>query len=185
MTIAIDFDGVMNNLPYVWCEELHENHNIVSEHRLDNYDMTKNYPELSNNQIYGPLYKAEFWDKVKPNPYCIDILKRLKQFGNDILIVTATDPRCWDAKYNHCIEKYFSFIPLRDIIITARKDLIDCDVIVDDWENNLSHCNAIRVLFDQPYNLNASISSFDYRVHNWNELYRLIVDFNQLGIFKN
>lgn len=66
-TVAIDFDGVLNNLPEVWCKYLNDMYytNQKSE-QVDvprNYNMSLNFNKLSHESINWPLHRDDFWEK--------------------------------------------------------------------------------------------------------------------------
>lgn len=157
-TVAFDFDGVINDLPIKWTRWLNNQYNLsVDEENLKYYDMSLNFPTLSLNQILEPLNKSEFWDTVD---YHSEVnfneqLTTYKSLTNTrILIVTATSPETWGVKYEHCVKRLLPDFPVENIILTSRKDLIKCDVLVDDHIENLKETSAYKVLVDASYNKN-------------------------------
>lgn len=73
------------------------------------------------------------------------------------------------------IERFFPFIDWEHIIIATNKQMIKCDVLVDDGPHNLRFGEYIPILFDA--NHNKSFKNEDYgiqRVYNWEQAYNLI-----------
>ena len=156
-TVAFDFDGVINDLPIKWTRWLNKQYNLtVDEDTLKHYNMSKNFSMLSLNQILEPLNKAEFWKTVDYNNK-INFNEHFTKYQNSyndirILIVTATSPETWGVKYEHCVKRLLPDFPVENIILTSRKDLIKCDVLIDDHIENLKETSAYKVLVDASYN---------------------------------
>lgn len=157
-TVAFDFDGVINDLPIKWTEWLSNYYDLyVEEENIKHYNMSLNFPSLSLNQILEPLTKAEFWDTVDYNSG-INFNEQFSRYQTltdmRILIVTATSPETWGVKYEHCLKRLLPDFPVENIILTSRKDLIKCDVLIDDHIENLKETSAYKVLVDASYNKN-------------------------------
>lgn len=157
-TVAFDFDGVINDLPIKWTKWLSNYYDLyVEEENIKHYNMSLNFPSLSLNQILEPLTKADFWDTVDYNSG-INFNEQLSIYQTladmRILIVTATSPETWGVKYEHCLKRLLPDFPVENIILTSRKDLIKCDVLIDDHIENLKETLAYKVLVDASYNKN-------------------------------
>lgn len=166
-TVAFDFDGVINDLPIKWTRWLNEYYKLnVDENNLKYYDMLRNFPELSLNQILEPLKLPDFWDTVDYNSG-INFNEQFSGYQTltdmRILIVTATSPETWGVKYEHCIKRLLPNFPVENIILTSRKDLIKCDVLIDDHIENLKETSAYKVLVDASYNKNIEPYLYDKR----------------------
>ena len=171
-TVAIDFDGVLNNLPEAWKDYLNS---ILPKdkqiQKLDNYDMSKNFKSLSYEQIMQPLTNKDFWLTVKSEKNSKELLDKLmKENDLEILIVTATSPDCWWVKYKYCFSNLYPDFPLDNIILTSRKDLIKCDILIDDNPEFLRETKAYSILVDKSYNRNAR-KFYDFRCTNYDELF--------------
>ena len=157
-TVAFDFDGVINDLPIKWTKWLSNYYDLyVEEENIKHYNMSLNFPSLSLNQILEPLTKADFWDTVDYNSG-INFNEQFSRYQTltdmRILIVTATSPETCGVKYEHCIKRLLPNFPVENIILTSRKDLIKCDVLIDDHIENLKETSAYKVLVDASYNKN-------------------------------
>lgn len=175
--IAIDFDSVLNNLLDEWIRYLNQCYHIGKTiEDIKYWDMTKNYPELTEMEIYSPLQDPLFWDTIELLPNVIKTLKEMKAEGYRIVIVTDSDYRILKFKWDRCLLKLLEgIITPKDIIVTSQKDLIKCDYIIDDYENNLKNSSGIRLLISYPYNLNASEDTYDYRCKDISEAWETIL----------
>lgn len=91
------------------------------------------------------------------------VLSGAKQFihdlmerGVEILLITAVPSNVVLARMNW-IKKNFSEIPEKNIVLTARKDICDVDVLIDDAPHNIKESRAkYPILFRRPWNQNVS-----------------------------
>lgn len=156
--IAIDFDGVCNDLTRSWVAWLNQRHNLTKhEQDMVHWDMTLNFPELTAEEIYKPLSLAEFWDTVYVYPTAKEVIQEMKLNGFKVYLVTTTSYKHAAIKFDHCLFKYLNgVLTPEDIITTSHKELIQCEYIIDDYEMNLKDNEGIRILIDTPYNQNAT-----------------------------
>lgn len=163
--IAIDFDGVCNDLTISWVAWLNHYHN-VHKHAQDmvHWDMTMNFPELTAEEIYKPLSLAEFWDTVYVYPTAKEVIQDMKLKGFKVYLVTTTSYKHAAIKFDHCLFKYLKGVISSDeIILTSHKELIQCDYLIDDYEMNLKDSKAFRFLIDTTYNQNVNSEWYDIR----------------------
>lgn len=163
-TVAIDFDGVLNNLPEVWREYLNNTYYKDEEEsqvqELHSYNMCDNFPYLSYNAIMWPLVSAHFWEKVSyKDSGAAELLDKLstKYTNINVIVVTATDPEHWTTKYKYCFERLFPRFPKSNIVLTSQKNLIKCDVLVDDNPEYLRDTSAYKILLSASYNKNRCV----------------------------
>lgn len=116
--------------------------------------------------------KPGFFINLKPFPYAIETLLELKRDSHDILIVTHPPNGVTAMEKHQWIEKYLSFIPSENIVLTARKSLIKGDLIFDDAPIHLEGFDGIKVCMNKPYN--KDYINCDYRVNNWLEFYNVV-----------
>lgn len=160
--IAIDFDGVLNNLVEAWVSYLNRKYLLdINSTDVKEYDMSVTFPMLTYDEIYEPLYNPYFWYFVKPINEAAECICKLQK-NNKVVIVTNSDYRILTHKFNDCLFKHYNIVP-DDVIITSHKDLIRCDYIIDDYEENLKNCSGIRILINHSYNTNADVSKYDWR----------------------
>jgi 5'(3')-deoxyribonucleotidase len=65
----------------------------------------------------------------------------------------------------------------KDVIVTSKKHLINCDFLIDDYEENLRHSNAVKILYDMPYNKTCDKITYDFRVTGPEDIYEIINKF--------
>jgi len=128
------------------------------------------------------FHKAGFFSNLKTYPNAIEVLEELSK-KHEVLIIT-NPPNAITAK-----EKYESFaqvlpfIPQNNVIMTARKELINVDLIFDDSPIYLEKCkdNMITVAMDKLYNKH---SYSDYRIYNnnWLDFKKLINKLENRGV---
>lgn len=177
MIIGVDFDNVMNELLETWCEYL--NKKVTPEHMRDWHDITdwnmiNNYPTLDEFTVFSVLRDATFWFDVRPKLDAIKKLECLQQRGHQIVVITAAPVDTVSVKCNMCLFRHFPYISWKDVIITSQKHLIDVDVLIDDYPENLRNCkNTTRcLLYKEKYNEYAW-QDFEC-VNNWAEIANII-----------
>jgi len=179
LTILVDMDGTIEDLLSVWVKRLNSQfgRNVKIED-ITSWDMSLAYPGLTDDELQGPTYDDSIWEEVQPIKDASLVLEKLKNKGHDIIIVTASPYQSLDSKMRNHLFKYFPFIKWRDVIITSHKELVSGDVLIDDGLHNILNTNAIRVLFDAPYNRDVDDEKNKiHRVYNWLEIEKLIDTF--------
>nr|DAG27807.1 MAG TPA: 5'(3')-deoxyribonucleotidase [Caudoviricetes sp.] len=173
--ILCDYDSVLNDMLITWINWLNNKHGTqVSVNEVCNWDMTKVFPTLSKEEIFEPLYNEYFWLNVPVSNNYIDVIKEMKK-DNIVYIVTDSDYRTIKAKMEDSILNHFgNVLKASDIIFTSHKDIIKCDYIIDDYEENIKNSDGIRILIDKPYNRNCPLSYYDVRVKNISEAWDFI-----------
>lgn len=175
-TIAIDMDDTIENLLSAWIDWLNREHNLnASINDVKSWEMGVLYPQLSHEQIFAPLFNDSFWYTVAPKLDAVEYLERLIKEGQDVYIVTSSHYSTVKPKFEAIIERYFPSIDWKHIIITNNKQMIKCDIMIDDGPHNLENGQYIRVLFDAPHNKTYPAEEHKMkRVYNWEEAYNLI-----------
>ena len=69
---------------------------------------------------------------------------------------------------------YFTYLDWKDIIMINDKSLLKGDVIIDDNPDKIKHFDGLRLLRDAPYNQNTPENDYNFRVHNYEEVYFFI-----------
>lgn len=177
-TILVDMDNVLENLDAVWVDELNKRHGLsMTPDDITEWDMAKFYPTLSRTQVFAPLHDESVWKRVEPLPGAQEAVKAMKEDGHDVVVVTASHPDTVKWKYDW-LAKYFSAIPYRDIVFTARKQLVRGDFLVDDAPHNLFGGSYIPIMFAAAHNrtwMPKKIEEFNcFQTEDWNDTLRLI-----------
>ena len=184
-TVSFDFDGVLNNLPEAWVNALYKRYQVSPCYgELKYYNMSQNYPTLSDSEILDILQEGEFWKTVEINQKGLDVIESLKQFNVESLIVTATDPAIWEPKWVNCLSKVIPTISPMNIIQCSRKELIQSDIHVDDCPDHLMNNNAYTILFSASYNQDTDTIYIDQVAHDWDDVYNKIINAVMKGELK-
>lgn len=111
-----------------------------------------------------------FWLSLKPIPGALDGVSDLRRWGWDVVIVTSPwkgSELCHHEKATWAADNLG--LDFESVILTHRKDLVVCDVLIDDLVDNLVGCTAkYPVLFNRPHNKNVLWRGF--RTEAWPKL---------------
>lgn len=176
MVILVDIDDVINNLCQTWTTWLNTKYKLsVQYDDIITWDMAGYYPELTNEQIYEPLFMPKFWQLVLPRFDAIKYIDMLVKEKYDVYLCTTSHYKTIDIKFENIVAKYFPFIPWNKIIITSKKQMIRGDVLIDDGIHNLEGGCYTKILMTAPWNKNYdTVSHQMYRADNWEDVYNII-----------
>lgn len=171
--ICFDLDDTMEDLVGAWTKWLNDRYGRnVRREDVTEWELLDTYPGLTPAQIYEPLHHSEFWDSVEAMDGAVEVIAGLIADGYDVYVVTASHPQEFYLKMENMFGSLFGWIGYNKVICTANKQMIDCDVLVDDRPENLIGDTIYDpVLFTQPHN--AKFDAYKhhiYRVGNWNEI---------------
>lgn len=184
MKILLDFDEVINLMTHHWVNTLNCVYGTsVNFEDVNEWNMLKAFPALTEDEIYNPLHLQAFWNNVKIMPGAKEGIQELLSKGCEIYIVTSAHPDTikWKAEW---LQRELPEIPWSHVIVANNKSLINGDILVDDGLHNLYEGKYIKVLFDKPWNRHvdkSKVTDFIHRVHNWEEIIKLIDDINKVG----
>lgn len=178
MTLAVDIDGVLNDLvpKTLKLYNSRTNKNIQMED-ITSYSFHECLPKEDANGIVALFKEKELWDSLEPLPGSQKVLRQLANQGNRIVIATATDPRNFEWKCDW-VTRHYPFIQTDNVIRIMDKGLLKVDVLIDDHMDNLTGCFCERVCMDYLYNKDDSKDyAYDiYRVKSWDEIPTVIKD---------
>ena len=177
MIIGIDCDNIICNTT----ESVLAQHYADTGEKLTLDDIKTYYTENYVSDDYKDdfhliFYKKEMWKRVKVIPHCVEVIKRLHDRGEEIYFVTSTEPQNITKKARF-LQRTFPFLDIRKCLITTHcKQMIKCDLLIDDYEMNLINGSYLGILMDYPWNRNFDDASDDniYRVNNWLEVEPMI-----------
>ncbi len=184
--VMIDLDETIVSGGYI--ESLNEylGTNYKPEDFKDYY-ISNILPPEENNKYLDYFYKnVNVYDKSTIIPNAIEVIKKLNE-QYDVYICSAfLDPRKPEecsimAKYKYeWILKNLPFINPKRILLTSAKDLIMCDVKIDDKVSNLKRgYGKIKLLLNQKHNEKYSkeeLASLGIlRVNDWLEIERILL----------
>lgn len=173
MKIGIDIDNVCVNTTSCILEQ----HYTDTGERLTLDDIKTYYIENYVSDDYKDDFhliflKKEMWKRVTVLPHCVEVIKRLHDMGEEIYFVTATESQNV-AKKARFLQRTFPFLDIRKRLITTHcKQMIKCDVLIDDYEENLKNGSYFGILMNYPWNRNFDDASDDkiYRVFDWKQV---------------
>ena len=177
LTILVDIDDTLEDLCTPWVQYLNEKYGTaVTTDDIKDWHIAKVFPTLTREQVFEPLAKEEFWERVKPLPEAYKNIRKLKYDGHRIFIVTASDPIISvPMKLEKVLFRYFPFFSCNDVIIATQKQMIRGDILVDDASHNLENGNYKRILMNAPHNRFFNEKSIGAaRACDWDTVYRLI-----------
>lgn len=172
MRILVDMDDVLEQLVQGWTAYMHDRYGTTTTAEdVHDWDMTKAFPGLSREQVYGAVDDDTLWDYVKPMPGAPEALKKLMDDGHEVYIVTATDYRTLCAKMDKVLFRYFPFLEWQQVIITRNKHLIKGDILIDDGPHNMQGGDYRKILYSANHNLDFDEDSVNaIRCADWNEV---------------
>ena len=172
--VCSDFDDVMTDFLRSWVTYLNTTYGTAVKYEdITEWDMRKSFPMLSEEDIFRPLHDANFWETVPIKEDADYYISKLIEEGVKFYVVTSSFYELLPDKFNKCLFAKFPFLSHKDVIITYHKQMIDCDVLIDDGIFNLVGGKFIKILMDAPHNQNSN-NIEDFRVSNWQEIYSII-----------
>ena len=176
LTILIDMDDTLENLCAVWVAYLNKKHDLnVKLNDIKEWNMSKAFPMLPESEIYEPLRDKELWKKVKPLPGAVKYVKKIKEDGHRVFVVTASNPCTVGVKLLTVLFRYFPYLTYKDVIVTTNKQMIKGDIMIDDAPHNLEGGTYHGILMNASHNRSYDAKKHGFeRAGNWKEIYRLV-----------
>lgn len=179
MVIGIDCDNVVCNTT----ESVLAQHYADTGEKLTLDDIKGYYIENYVGDDYKDdfhliFFKKEMWKRVQVLPHCVEVVKRLHDKGNEIYFVTSTEPQNV-AKKARFLQRTFPFLDIRKRLITTHcKQMIKCDLLIDDCIDNVLNADYVSILLDYPWNSTAIFDDASndkiYRVFDWTQVEPMI-----------
>lgn len=189
MRIGIDIDGVLTDIEQ-WQLDVGGkffskfNKSVLNK---DGYEITKifNVSDELDSQFWNE-YLYEYVTKEPSRKYASEVIKKLKDDGNEIYIVTArylTDRNNEDGeKMRKIVVNWLAEqkIDYDEIIFSPEDKKENCkkyniDIMIEDKVDNINKISSIIpvICFHAGYN-NECKGKNIYRVYNWYDIYNLI-----------
>lgn len=179
MIIGVDIDNCILSTT----EAVLEQHYADTGERLTLDDITSYYIENHVSEEYRDDFhliflKKEMWKRAKVIPNCVEVIRRLHNQGHQIYFVTSTEAKNV-AKKSSFLQRTFPFLDIRKRLITTHcKQMIRCDILIDDCIDNVLNADYVSILLDYPWNSTAIFddAAYDniYRVFNWTQVEPMI-----------
>ena len=176
LTICCDFDDTMNQLLPNWIKWLNNKYALnVQEDEVTTWYIDQIFPTLTELQLYEPLNTPDFWLTVDEKQDAAYYVKKILEDGHNFYICTASYYKNLWYKFDNCLFRLFPFIDHQQMITTYNKQLINCDVMIDDALHNIKG-KYLGILFDMPHNRSFDdlMSTKIERVTCWKQVYELI-----------
>lgn len=167
---------------------------VLNKYLKTNYkaDDVKDYyvesliPEEKRDEYLDYFYQnINVYDYVTILPNAIEVIKKLTQIYDVYICSAYVDMRrpyesAIVATLKHqWISKNLPFIHPRKIILTGSKDLIQCDIKIDDKFSNLKGYGEIKLLIDNNHNKKYSDIELKERnvkrVKDWLEIEKILL----------
>ncbi len=167
--IMIDLDETICSPSYL--EEVNKYmHTNYQYEDISTYFVEDIIPEEEREKFLDYFYQnVNVYDHAVILPHAIEVIEELSQFY-DIYIVSAfVDKRRVDessimAKYKYeWIRKNLPFIDPKKIILTGSKELIQCEIKIDDKFGNLKGYGEMKLLLDHLHNRKYSLEELEER----------------------
>ena len=178
MTILVDMDDTIEQLLKAWVQGVNEKYGrSVQYEDIASWDVSAAFPGLTWEQVYAVPMEPGFWKTVEPVPGAAEALQKFMAAGHSVYIVTATPHESVPEKMNDLLFHYFPFLTWNQVIITANKQMIRGDVLIDDGVHNLEGGLYKKILMTAPHNRNYDAEANGMiRVSNWTEIEKIIFD---------
>lgn len=178
MTILVDMDDVLEELLSAWVSWLNQRWGTnVRPDDISEWDIAAFFPTIPHHDVFAPLHDDDFWKTVRPKKGAREALETLIEEGHKIYIVTNSSYKALASKMENVLFRYFPFLTWDDVIVTANKQLVNGDVLVDDAVHNLIGGQYARILMDAPYNRSFDAEkNFIRRAKDWPEALAIIRD---------
>ena len=174
--IAIDFDSTLFPTMEKVLEIYNKRHNANIElSQITMYNLHDNFETSIADELIELFVEKDVYSCLQPYKGAVRAVKALIEQGHEIYIATSTDVRNMEWK-EELLQKYFPFIPKKNLIRIHNKALLNVDVLVEDKLDNLKNTFADRVCFSQPWNVDddADYIYSIYRIHHWGEIINVI-----------
>jgi 5'(3')-deoxyribonucleotidase len=108
--------------------------------------------------IWEEFVDDSFYASLNVAPGAIDVLGELVK-KHEIYFVTAGHPYTMRAR-DTWLERIFPFYKSGSLIMCRTKQLLDLDILVDDYEFNLIGGKYLGLLMDRPWNQDIAPRAF-------------------------
>lgn len=167
----------------------------VNEYLKTNYqegDIPHYYVEDVMDEIQKEAFLDYFYQNVniyqnvKVISESLKVVEELSHFYEIYITTAFVDKRrvlesgiMAKYKYEWILES-LPFIDPKKIILTGSKDVVMCDIKIDDKVANLKGYGTVKLLLDQPHNARYSFEELESlgirRVYDWNQVRSILLE---------
>lgn len=165
-------DDVLEDLVPAWIRYLNKKHQTdIDPETIQKWEIHEYFPELSREEVFEPLFEANFWDTVKPKPGAVRFVKQLIDEGFTVYVCTNSHYKTLKFKLDKVLFKYFPYLTENQIITMKDKHLLKCNILVDDNPKNLINGDYNKILFAAPHNATERENKAFFIANNWEDCY--------------
>ena len=134
--------------------------------------------------LLRPLRNPDFWANLRAIPGAPNAIKRLQGLGHGVYMASKAEYYSWEPKLSRCIFKLFPSIDEEHCISIPKKQLLSCDVLIDDNPDHLVGGDYIGLLWDMPRNrwFEPGPKDMILRVKNWKDIELIIRLMSSYGV---
>ena len=175
MVIGVDIDNcILSTTEAVLAQHYADTGEKLTLDDIKSYYIEKHVSEEYRDDFHLIFLKKEMWKRAKVIPNCVEVIKRLHNQGHQIYFVTSTEAKNV-AKKSSFLQRTFPFLDIRKRLITTHcKQMIKCDLLIDDCIDNVLNAGYVSILLDYPWNSTAIFddAAYDniYRVFDWTQV---------------
>lgn len=170
MIIGVDVDCCCNNLCEAVLSVYNERHGTnYTEADIHTYKIENNIP-CEPDEIKNMFLEKDVWKRVCVVPDAVKYIKMLHDEGHKIYFVSATLLDNVPKKASW-LRRNFPFLDIEECFLPVKnKNLVKCDILIDDCLDNLHCYDRINIVYDKPWNQEC----FRARAYCWEDVYKLI-----------
>lgn len=199
MKIAIDIDGTLNdNIPYInkRVKKFAKREKIKLSYNPKEYDFCKKYNY--SQEIDNKFWEEEIWNYatgIKQKKNASKIVKKLKNEGNEIIILTArymADRKDENGqRMRSCVENwlkqnkiYYDKIVYVGENNSKLKAFLNnkCEILIDDKVEHLQEISQhkLAICMIEPYNENVKYNNNVVKCKTWKQVYKAIKNYEKV-----
>ena len=175
LTVLCDLDDVLFPLVPLWITEINKKYGtLVSPSGITDWDIVDFFPSLTRKQIFQPLNKASFWEKRLPTEDGLWFVDNVLDDGHELIVVTSAHYTDIEHSIRRLLQCY-DRLSYSDIVITAKKQRVIGDVLIDDAIHNLIDGSYYPILKSMPHNTKCNEDEYGIRrVRNLYQAYNIV-----------
>lgn len=105
---------------------------------------------------------------------CQEYVKRLNEKYKVFIVSAAMEFPGSLREKQLWLNEHFPFITWQQMVFCGSKEIINCDIMIDDHFKNLDYFSGETILFTQPHNKLAD-PKHHKRVNNWEDVNQLLM----------
>lgn len=177
MIIYVDMDGVVADIMTEWLALYNRDwHDCLGPEDIPRWGIHHLFKRECNVNVYQYLAVPGLFARAPVIEGAVKALKELHEEQHDIYFATASPINSTTAFGEKCewVDEHFPFIGGRKVIGIRDKHLLQGDILIEDYPENLKKFSGLRILFDQPWN--RSEEDGFIRCHDWNQVLSAVYD---------